>query len=89
VLAYRDREADIRGWTELVGRVVTDFAPDLDAIQVTGEANLTGIPDAGDGDFPGAIEALVHGTGSYSRSATRTAHGSTRSTNSPSFVAPR
>jgi hypothetical protein len=61
VLAYRDREADIRGWTEFVSRVVTDFAADLAAIQVTGEANLTGIPDAGDGAYPGAAEALVHG----------------------------
>ena len=61
VLAYRNREADIRGWTEFVSRVVTDFAADLAAIQVTGEANLTGIPDAGDGAYPGAAEALVHG----------------------------
>lgn len=61
VLAYRDREADIRGWTEFVSRAVTDFAADLAAIQVTGEANLTGIPNAGDGAYPGAIEALVHG----------------------------
>jgi hypothetical protein len=61
VLAYRDREAGIGAWTEFVRDVVTGFAPHLSAIQVTGEANLTGIPDAGDGAYPGATEALVHG----------------------------
>jgi hypothetical protein len=61
VLAYRDRQADIDAWTDFVRRVVTGFGADLAAIQVTGEANLTGIPDAGDGGYPGAVEALVHG----------------------------
>lgn len=61
VLAYRDWEADIRGWTRFVRRVVTDFAADLTTIQVTGEANLTGIPAAGDGAYPRAAEALVQG----------------------------
>ena len=61
VLAYRDRQADIGAWTEFVSRVVIEFATYLAALQVTGEANLTGIPDAGDGAYPGAAEALVHG----------------------------
>jgi len=61
VLAYRDRQTDIAAWTEFVSRVVVEFATDLAALQVTGEANLTGIPDAGDGAYPGAAEALVHG----------------------------
>jgi len=61
VLAYRDHQAAVTEWTEFVSQVVTGFAPDLAAVQVTGEANLTGIPDAGDGAYPGATEALVHG----------------------------
>ena len=61
VLAYRNSEADIRGWAEFAARVVTEYGTQLAAIQVTGEANLTGIPDAGDGAYPGAAEALVHG----------------------------
>jgi hypothetical protein len=61
VLAYRDRQADIDAWTDFVRRVVTGFGADLATIQVTGEANLTGVPDAGDGGYPGAVEALVHG----------------------------
>jgi hypothetical protein len=61
VLAYRDRQAAITKWTEFVSQVVAGFAPDLAAVQVTGEANLTGIPDAGDGAYPKAAEALVHG----------------------------
>jgi hypothetical protein len=61
VLAYRDPQADIRGWTEFVTQVVTGYGARLAAIQVTGEANLTGIPAAGDGAYRGAAEALVHG----------------------------
>ncbi len=61
VLAYRDPRADIQGWTDFVGQVVTRYGATLAAVQVTGEANLTGIPDAGDGAYPGAAQALVHG----------------------------
>ena len=61
VLAYRDPRADIRGWTDFVAQVVTRYGADLAAVQVTGEANLTGIPDVGDGAYAGAIQALVHG----------------------------
>jgi hypothetical protein len=61
VLAYRDPQADIRGWTEFVTQVVTGYGARLAALQVTGEANLTGIPAAGDGAYRGAAEALVHG----------------------------
>jgi len=61
VLAYRDPQADIQGWAEFTARVVTEYGAHLDSIQVTGEANLTGIPDAGDGAYPCAAEALVHG----------------------------
>jgi hypothetical protein len=61
VLAYRDRDADLDGWEEFVARVVTDHGRRLAAIQVTGEANLTHIPDAADGAFPKATEAMVRG----------------------------
>jgi virginiamycin B lyase len=40
---------------------VTRYGADLAAVQVTGEANLTGIPAADDGAYPGATEALIHG----------------------------
>jgi len=61
VLAYRDAAADIRGWADFAARVVTEYGTQVASIQVTGEANLTGIPDAGDGAYPGAVAALVHG----------------------------
>ncbi len=61
VLAYRDRDADLDRWEEFVARVVTDHGRRLAAIQVTGEANLTHIPDAADGAFPKATEAMVRG----------------------------
>jgi hypothetical protein len=61
VLAYRDKEGHVSAWSEFVAQVVARFGDDLVAVQVTGEANLTGIPDAGDGAYPRAVEALVHG----------------------------
>ena len=61
VLAYRDPHADIEGWTGFAAQVVARYGADLAAVQVTGEANLTGIPAAGDGAYPGATEALVRG----------------------------
>ncbi len=61
VLAYRDSQADIQGWAEFTSRVVAEYGAELDSIQITGEANLTGIPDAGDGAYPRAPQALVHG----------------------------
>jgi hypothetical protein len=61
VLAYRNPGADIQGWTDFVVQVVSRYGAAIAAIQITGEANLTGIPDAGDGSYPGAAEALVHG----------------------------
>ena len=40
---------------------VSGIGRDLSAVQVTGEANLTAVPDAGDGAYPGAIDALARG----------------------------
>jgi hypothetical protein len=38
-----------------------EYGQDLAAVQVTAEANLSGIPDAADGAFPRAPEARVRG----------------------------
>lgn len=61
VLAYRDRMGDLAAWTDFVARVVECHGRQLEAIQVTGEANLTSVPAAADGAFPRATEAFVHG----------------------------
>ncbi|HEY5353778.1 MAG TPA: hypothetical protein VIK57_15110 [Streptosporangiaceae bacterium] len=61
VLCYRDPAGDVAGWAEFAADVARGHGHQLAAIQVTGEANLTGIPDAADGAFPRADEALVRG----------------------------
>lgn len=61
VLCYRDSSGNVEAWARFVARVVRDYGRQLAAIQVTGEANLTAIPDAVDGAFPRATEALVRG----------------------------
>ena len=61
VLCYRDPAGDVASWAGFAADVVRGFGQQLAAIQVTGEANLTGIPDAADGAFPRADEALVRG----------------------------
>lgn len=61
VLAYRDRGGDIESWCRFVAEVVRRFGDGLAAVQVTGEANLTAIPGAGDGAFPRAVDALAAG----------------------------
>jgi hypothetical protein len=61
VLAYRDSSGNVAAWTRFVAQVVRDYGRQLAAIQVTGEANLTAIPDAADGAFPRAAEALARG----------------------------
>jgi hypothetical protein len=61
VLCYRDPGGDVASWAGFAAEVVRGFGQQLAAIQVTGEANLTVIPDAADGAFPRADEALVRG----------------------------
>jgi hypothetical protein len=61
VLCYRDKSGDVTAWERFVSRVVSDYGHRLAAIQVTGEANLSGIPGGVDGAFPRADEALVRG----------------------------
>jgi hypothetical protein len=60
-LCYRDRAGNVRAWGSFVERVVAEYGSQLATIQVTGEANLAGIPGAADGDFPRAREALAMG----------------------------
>lgn len=61
VLCYRDSSGNVEAWARFVARVISDYGRQLAAVQVTGEANLTAIPDAVDGAFPRAAEALVRG----------------------------
>lgn len=61
VLCYRDSSGNVEAWARFVARVIRDYGRQLAAVQVTGEANLTAIPDAVDGAFPRAAEALVRG----------------------------
>jgi hypothetical protein len=61
VLCYRDRSGNVDAWAAFVAQVVARHGDRLAAVQVTGEANLTGIPDAVDGAFPRAAQALVRG----------------------------
>src|SRR3954447_3704849 len=65
VLAYRpaDRTGDVPGFTDFVRARVRQFAgdPRVAILQVTNEANVSGAPDAADGAYPGAHDALVRG----------------------------
>lgn len=61
VLTYRDRDGDVQAWARFVDAVVTAHGSRFDSIQVTGEANIAHIPDAADGAFPRATEALATG----------------------------
>jgi len=61
VLCYRDRSGSVAKWASFVSAVVTEYGHRLAAIQVTGEANLAGIPAAADGAYPRVREALVRG----------------------------
>lgn len=61
VVCYRDPSGSLDAWASFVSRIVSAHGRDLAAVQVTGEANLAGMPDAADGAFPGARDALVRG----------------------------
>jgi hypothetical protein len=63
VLCYRDPAGNVDAWADFVGEVVARHGSRLAAVQVTGEANLKGIPAAADGAFPRAAEALIRGVG--------------------------
>lgn len=71
-----DAAAGVRGFTaavrELVGRYGTN--PRFTSLQVTNEANIPGAPDASDGAFPGAVDALVQGVIAARAEVLRTGH---------------
>ena len=67
VLTYRpvevERHAPIGGYVDFVRRAVRRVGYDQSVVslQITNEANVRGAPDASDGSYPGAREALVRG----------------------------
>jgi hypothetical protein len=61
VLCYRDPSGSVPAWASFVSRVVAEHGHQLAAVQVTGEANLAGLPAAADGAYPAVREALVRG----------------------------
>jgi hypothetical protein len=65
VLAYRpaDPSGDVAGFTDFVRARVRQLAPGrgIAHLQVTNEANVKGAPNAADGAYPGARDALVRG----------------------------
>src|SRR4051812_11293914 len=65
VLAYRPRTRagapDVAAFTAFVRAMVDRLGPRLHALQVTNEVNNSLSPDASDGAYPGASDALVQG----------------------------
>lgn len=63
VLTYRPPSYDVAGYVGYVRRVVAALAgdPRVKAIQVTNEVNQPAAPDASDGAYEGARDALVQG----------------------------
>jgi hypothetical protein len=65
VLAYRpaDHSGDVKGFIGFVRARVRELAANHSFVhvQVTNEANVAGAPNAADGAYPGARDALVHG----------------------------
>ena len=65
VLTYRPRarqgDPDVAAYVEFVRAMVARLGPRLHALQVTNEVNNSASPDASDGAYPGARDALVQG----------------------------
>ena len=61
VLLFRTDSDDLSGWLQLIEQIVTRFGRTLDTLQITGEPNLLGMPDAGDGARPHVRRALRDG----------------------------
>jgi hypothetical protein len=78
VLAYRpsDPGGNVDGFVEFVRRRVQQLGPvpGVTHLQVTNEANVGGAPNAADGFYPGAREALVHGVIAARDEARRSGH---------------
>ncbi|MDX6686699.1 MAG: hypothetical protein QOF86_2827 [Baekduia sp.] len=82
VLAYRpsDPAGDVAGFTDFVRARVQQLAPNpgVTFLQVTNEANVAGAPDAADGAYRGAREALVRGVIAAKDEARRTGRAGLR-----------
>jgi len=67
VVRYKPAAADARSapsaFADYIRRIVRRYGPDsrFVSLQVTNEANIPGAPDAADGSFAGAAEAVVKG----------------------------
>jgi hypothetical protein len=61
VLCCRAASGELAGWTRLIRTLVERFGSRMDALQITNEADLKGLPGAADGHQPRAVEALVAG----------------------------
>jgi hypothetical protein len=61
--ADRDPARDVPGYVTFVRDTVRAFGsnPRFVAVQVTNEANIRSAPDAADGSYPGAVDALTRG----------------------------
>jgi hypothetical protein len=82
VLAYRpaDPSGDVAGFTDFVRARVRQLAPNRRVVnlQVTNEANVAGAPNAADGAYPGARDALVRGVIAAKDEARRRGRGGLR-----------
>jgi hypothetical protein len=82
VLAYRpaDPAGDVAGFTDFVRARVRQLAhnPKVAILQVTNEANVAGAPDAADGAYPHARDALVRGVIAAKDEARRRGRGGLR-----------
>lgn len=77
VLRYRPAAApDVAGFTAFVQRRVAQLGPNRQVVslQITNEANVPGAPDAADGAYAGATDALVRGVIAARREARRLGH---------------
>ena len=61
ILLFKFDGDDLTGWLELIRQVVLRFGKSLDSLQITGEPNLRGMPDSGDGSRPQIMRALQEG----------------------------
>src|SRR5215213_2297678 len=76
VLAYRPRDRagapDVAAFTAFVRQMVATLGtrPGMRALQVTNEVNNSASPDASDGAYPGAADALIDGVIAAKQEAT-------------------
>ena len=61
ILTFRFDGDDLSSWLGLIHQIVMRFGKSLDTLQITGEPNLRGMPDAGDGSRPHIRRALQEG----------------------------